>query len=113
MRAEAALLPAPEVVGDPERRHRQEARLLDGDDPADERQPQAAMVSALRPEREQDVAELATAVEEAAQVAAGGAVLQVDRGFGDRQALLCRVRRHRRLATEAGREREELRPRAG
>ena len=43
--------------------------LRDGDEPADERQPQPAVVASLRAEGEHDVAQLPAAVEEAAQVA--------------------------------------------
>ena len=66
---EPALLPAPEVVGEADGGDREQARLRHGDDPADERQSQPAMVLALQAEGEQDVAELATTVEEAAEVA--------------------------------------------
>ena len=40
--AETALLPAPEVVRDPDRRHREDARLCEREHPARERQPQPA-----------------------------------------------------------------------
>jgi hypothetical protein len=74
-------------------------------EPPDEREAQAAVVAPLRPEREQDVTQLAAAVEEAAEIAAGGAVLEVELG----SAMRCRLgarRGHRRLAAEPGRERE-------
>ena len=53
MRAEAALRPAEEVVGEADRRHGRDARLERADDPAHERQPQAAVVDAERAEGEQ------------------------------------------------------------
>ena len=81
--------------------------MREPDDPADEREPQAAVVAALRAERQQDVAELPAAVEEAAQVAAGGAVLEVDARVTDREPRVHGVGRHRRLAAEAGGERED------
>ena len=81
--------------------------MRDGDDPADEREAQAAVVSSLRPEGEHDVAQLAAAVQEAAEIAAGGAVLELDLGLGDREPAPGRVGRHRRLAAEPGRERED------
>ena len=105
--AEAALLPAPEVVGDAERRDGQDARLRDCHDPADEREPQAAVVRRLRAEGEDDVAKLAAAVHEAGKVAPGRPVLELELGLADRELRLRGVRGHRRLAAEAGRERED------
>ncbi len=107
MRAEAPLLAAPDVVRDADRRHGQQARLGDGDEPADEREPQPAVVAPLRPECQQDVAELPAAVDEAAQIARGGAVFQRQAGLPDAELRVHRVGGHCRLAAEAGSERED------
>ena len=61
------------------------------------------MVRRLRAEREQDVAELARAVREPAQVAAGRAVAQRKLDLVDRQARADGVERHPDLAAEPGR----------
>ena len=74
VRAEAALGAAPAVVGEADRAST--SGSCERDRPADERQPQAAVVDAQRAGREQRVDELAAAVEEAARVAAGRAVLE-------------------------------------
>ena len=53
MRAEPALRTAPEVVGEPDRRHRRNGRHRQPDSRTDERQAEPAVVDGLRPAREQ------------------------------------------------------------
>ena len=81
--------------------------------PAGEREPEPPEVDRERPGGDDDVPELATAVEEAAEVAAGGAVAQAELLLGHREPRAGRVDRHPRLGAEARREREAGRARRG
>ncbi len=106
MVAEAALVAAPEVVREPEQRDRCNPRVGEADDPADERQPEAAVVRRLRAEGEQDVPELAASMDEAGEIADGGAMLELELDLAELEAGSKRIDRHPRLDAEAGRERE-------
>ena len=105
MRAESALLAAPEVVREPDQRHGRDRRLQDADEPADERQPEAPVVRRLRAEREQDVAELSPAVQEPGR-SRPVARCSSSSSSSTSSSPAARVRRHARLHAEPGRDRE-------
>src|SRR5262249_30675512 len=75
------------------------------------RAPQAAEVDALRAAGVEDVAQLAGAMDEAAQVPAGGAVTKRELELAGREPRARGVDRHPDFAAEAGREGEARRPR--
>src|SRR6185503_2431791 len=105
----AALGAAPEVVCEADGRDRGHRRNRDADGRADERQAQAAEAPRLRRDRrEQQVAELSPAVDEAGEVVARDAVLEVELDLADVEAGPKRVDRHPRLDAEAGSDREHL-----
>ena len=106
MRAEPALRAAPEVVGEPDRRHRRNGRHRQPDGRADERQAEPAVVDGLRPAREHEIGELAAAVREPAQVAPGRAMLEVELDLLHLEAGADGVDRHPRLDPEAHRDGE-------
>jgi hypothetical protein len=112
MRAKTALLAAPQVVRGPERRHRRHAWRRGCDHPADQGQPEAAVVDGGRAEGEQQVTQLAPAVREAGRVEAGRPVLEVELQLMHREAGAHGVDRHPRLDAEAGRDREAAGARA-
>ena len=98
MGAKAPLLPRPQVVGQPDRRHH---RLVGRERPADERQASAAVVEGERPRGEERVGELARSVDEAGQVAAGRTMPERQRHLLDAEPRARRVDRHPDLAAEA------------
>ena len=92
---------APEVVRDPDRRHREDARLCGARVSVRERQPQPAVVLVLGPER--------AGCRGAAGHGGGSPTgrgrwrgARADLGLGDGEAGADRLRGHRRLAAEAG-----------
>ena len=107
MRAEAALLAAPEIVGEAQRGDRRDRRTIRHPDlPADQRQPEAAEVDAERAAGIDGVAELPRPVEEAAGIAPGGAVTERQLDLAELEPGARGVDRHPHLAAEAGRDGE-------
>jgi hypothetical protein len=112
--AEAALGPAEQVVdeaegGDPGDGQADSPRSADGpggDERADEREPQPAVVAGERPTGERGVEELARAMCETRQVAPGRSMAQWQLDLLDPKAGADRVDRRADLAAEAGRRRE-------
>jgi hypothetical protein len=112
VRAKAPLIPAPEIVGEPDCRHGRYGRIApQSDEPTQERQPQAAVIDRRRAAGEQRVQQLPAAVCEAGGVATRGAVPDRQLQLGDPQARTNRVDGHPHLAAEAGGEREAGLPR--
>src|SRR5437763_1702236 len=95
--------PGVEVVGEADRGH---ARLAHREDPADERQAEAAVVLGQRAAGEDGVEKLAGPVGEAARIAAGRAVAQWELHLLDFEPLPGRVDRHPHLAAEPRRGRK-------
>ncbi len=114
--AEAALRPAPEVVGQPDRRDGRHRRDEQTDDGADEGEPEAAIVPCQRPAGEREVDELARAMREARDVSTGRSVLQVERSPRGRRGRLAGRRSsfasRRRNPRRPGRRRRGRRARA-
>ena len=113
MPAESPLRTAPHVVREPDRGDRADRSAAEPGDPADDGEPQAAVVHRLRPACEERVQKLAAAMQKAAQVTAGRAVSERKRDLVHREARARRVDRHPGLAAEPGREREARLPRGG
>ena len=107
--AEAALGAAPEIVGEADGRHRCDGRHGEADDRSHEWEPQATVVDGLRATADDELRELPATVGEAADVATGWPVRQVELGLLHLEPRPDRVDRHPRLDTEAHRDREDER----
>jgi hypothetical protein len=105
MGPDSPLLPAPEIVGEPEGRYGADCRVaLDAHHPPHERKSQTAVVDRQGTDGKQRVEKLATAMREARWVAPCFAMPEVDVDLLDSQACAHRVDGHPHLAPEAGRE---------
>jgi hypothetical protein len=100
MRAEPALRAAPEIVCQPQSRHRRNGRHGDADDCSDAWEAQAAETDPLRRRCQERVVELASAVREAGCVPPGRPVAQIELELLEAQADLHGVDGHARLDPE-------------